>query len=43
MESTMTRLLNGLNREIENIVKLQHYVELGKRKMREGVIGWPIF
>jgi hypothetical protein len=33
----MTRLLNGLNHEIDNIV------ELGKRKMREGVIGWSIF
>lgn len=43
VESIMTRLLNGLNCEIENIVELQHYVELGKRKMRKGVIGWPIF
>jgi hypothetical protein len=43
MESTITRLLNGLNREIENIIELQHYVELGKQKKREGIIGWPIF
>ena len=36
MESTMTRLLNGLNREIKNIIELQHYVELGKQKKKRG-------
>lgn len=42
MEATMTVFLNGLNRDIENVIELQHYVELGKGKIREGVIGWPI-
>ena len=27
-ETTMTRFLNGLNREIANVVKIQYYVEL---------------
>ena len=27
-EATMTRFLNGLNRDIANVVELQHYVEL---------------
>ena len=27
-EATMTRFLNGLNRDITNVVDLQHYVEL---------------
>lgn len=27
-EAIMTRFLNGLNREITNIVKLHHYIEL---------------
>ena len=27
-ETTMARFLNGLNREIANVVELQHYVEL---------------
>jgi hypothetical protein len=27
-ESTMARFLNGLNRDIANMVELQHYVEL---------------
>jgi len=27
-EATMTRLLNGLNYEITNVIKLQHYTEL---------------
>jgi len=27
-EAIMTRFLNGLNREITNIVKLYHYIEL---------------
>jgi len=27
-EATMARFLNGLNRDIANVVKLQHYVEL---------------
>ncbi|KAL0295326.1 UNVERIFIED_CONTAM: hypothetical protein Sradi_6841100 [Sesamum radiatum] len=27
-EATMARFLSGLNREIANIVELQHYVEL---------------
>jgi hypothetical protein len=27
-ETTMTRFLNGLNREITNVVKIQYYVEL---------------
>jgi len=27
-EATMTRFLNGLNRDIMNVIKLQHYVEL---------------
>ena len=27
-EATMVRFLNGLNREIANVVELQHYVEL---------------
>ena len=28
IEATMTRFLNGLNRDIANVVELQHYVEL---------------
>jgi hypothetical protein len=27
-EATMARFLNGLNRDIANVVELQHYVEL---------------
>ena len=27
-ETTMVRFLNGLNRDISNVVELQHYVEL---------------
>jgi hypothetical protein len=27
-ETTMTRFLNGLNREITNVVEIQYYVEL---------------
>jgi hypothetical protein len=27
-EATLTRFLNGLNRDIANVVELQHYVEL---------------
>ena len=27
-KATMTRFLNGLNRNIANVVELQHYVEL---------------
>jgi hypothetical protein len=27
-EAIMTRFLNGLNREITNIIKLYHYIEL---------------
>ena len=27
-EATMARFLTGLNREIQNVVELQHYVEL---------------
>ena len=27
-EATMARFLSGLNREIQNVVELQHYVEL---------------
>ena len=27
-ETTMARFLNGLNREIANVVKLQHYIEV---------------
>ena len=27
-EATMARILNGLNRDIANVVELQHYVEL---------------
>ena len=27
-EATMARFLNGLNRDIANVVKLQHYMEL---------------
>ena len=27
-EATMVRFLNGLNRDIVNVVELQHYVEL---------------
>jgi len=27
-EATMDRFLNGLNRDIANVVELQHYVEL---------------
>ena len=27
-ETTMVRFLNGLNRDIDNVVELQHYVEL---------------
>ena len=27
-EATMVRFLNGLNQDIVNVVKLQHYVEL---------------
>ena len=27
-EATMERFLNGLNRDIANVVELQHYVEL---------------
>ena len=27
-EATMARFLNGLNRDITNVVELQHYVEL---------------
>jgi len=27
-EATMTRFLNGLNKEIAHVVELQHYVEL---------------
>ena len=27
-KATMARFLNGLNRDIANIVELQHYVEL---------------
>jgi hypothetical protein len=27
-EATMTRFLNGINRDIANVVELQHYVEL---------------
>ena len=27
-ETTMVRFLNGLNRDIVNVVELQHYVEL---------------
>ena len=27
-ETTMVRFLNGLNRDIANVVELQHYVEL---------------
>ena len=27
-EITMVRFLNGLNRDIDNVVELQHYVEL---------------
>ena len=27
-ETTMARFLNGLNRDIANVVELQHYVEL---------------
>ena len=27
-EATMVRFLNGLNRDIANVVKLQHYMEL---------------
>ena len=30
-EVTMARFLNGLNRDIANIVELQHYVELGDK------------
>ena len=29
LEATMVRFLAGLNRKIANIIKLQHYVELG--------------
>ena len=28
LEATMTRFLAGLNRDIQNVVELQHYVEL---------------
>ena len=28
MEATMVQFINGLNREIANVVELQHYVEL---------------
>ena len=27
-EATMVRFLNGLNRDIANVVELQHYMEL---------------
>jgi hypothetical protein len=27
-ETIMTRFLNGLNREITNLVELQHYIEI---------------
>ena len=27
-ETTMVRFLNGLNQDIDNVVELQHYVEL---------------
>jgi len=27
-EATLTRFLNGLNRDIANVVELQHYMEL---------------
>ena len=27
-EATMARFLNGLNRDIANVVELQHYIEL---------------
>ena len=27
-EATMARFLNGLNRDIANVIELQHYVEL---------------
>ena len=27
-EATMARILNGLNQDIDNVVELQHYVEL---------------
>ena len=27
-EATMARFLNGLNRDVANVVKLEHYVEL---------------
>lgn len=27
-EATMARFLNGLNRDIANVVEMQHYVEL---------------
>jgi hypothetical protein len=44
-EATMARFLNGLNRDIANVVELQHYVELEdmvhmamkvKRQLRKG-------
>jgi len=50
-EATMTRFLNGLNRDIANVVKLQHYMELEdmvhmvakvERQLRKGYV-WPTF
>ena len=50
-EATMARFLNGLNRDIANVVELEHYVELEdmihmatkvERQLRKGH-PWPAF
>jgi hypothetical protein len=49
-EDIMATFLNGMNRDIANIIKLQHYVELGgimhisKKKKRHliGMLVWGL-
>jgi len=50
-KATMARFINGLNRDIANVVELQHYVELEdivhmatkvERQLRKGHV-WPAF
>ena len=41
-EATMARFLNGLNRDIANVVELQHYVELEDMVHMEIKVEWQL-